>query len=205
MYKILIVDDDKLFSSGLQLILEAMPENRVQSSSFDKYIALCEKFRPDIVLLKGHDIAGRSRFQHCTKVKQLLPSVKVAMVLDCYKEPYLLELAGVGADGYLLMDADVIEIIELVRQLQTAQVPLYNTTGNKVLLKEFSLKEKEILALKLFCNTCSMEKAAVALGLKRHNVLYCINNMLAKAGLSVSKELFVEGIRQGFASDAFKA
>jgi DNA-binding NarL/FixJ family response regulator len=107
MIRIVIVDDDPLVRTGLRLILGADPELQIVGEADDGDAALrtIRDTAPDIVLLDirmpGQD--GLAVMEHLSR----LPSPPRTIMLTTFNiDDYVLRALRLGAQGFLLKDAD---------------------------------------------------------------------------------------------------
>ncbi len=114
--RVMIVDDHKMLRTGLAMFLKGMDgmELVAEASTGTQAIALCQKVKPDVVLMDlvmpGMDGVTATRL-----IREADPSIQV-LALTTFKEPSLVQAAlQAGAIGYLLKDASVDELASAIR------------------------------------------------------------------------------------------
>lgn len=118
MIKIALADDHKLFAKGLKGLIEEQPNLDVVDTFANGKILLeyiSEQF-VDIILtdLNMPIIDGFGVLRHCKKYH---PKIKI-IVLSMYDEEKIFkEAISLGADGFLLKDADPSELIFTINEV----------------------------------------------------------------------------------------
>lgn len=101
--KVVIIDDDKLVSMSLKMILENGTDIEVEAVGEDgrEAVSLYKKYSPDILLL---DI----RMQYMTgleaarNVLAAYPDAKILFLTTFSDDEYIIEALEIGVKGYLL-------------------------------------------------------------------------------------------------------
>ncbi len=116
--RVLIVDDDALVRSGLQLMLGGQPDLEVVGQAVDGHdgVAAAREHRPDVVLM---DIR-MPRMSGLEATEQLQawehpPKVIVLTTFDA--DDFVVRALGAGASGFLLKDTPPAAITEAVRRV----------------------------------------------------------------------------------------
>lgn len=114
--RILLADDHVVLRQGLRLLIEAQPDMEVAGEADDGRMAIQRALetRPDVVVM---DVSmPRMDGREATlELKRLLPQSKV-LALTRYKEGgYLQLLLRAGAEGYVLKQNSVEELISAIR------------------------------------------------------------------------------------------
>lgn len=109
--RVMLVDDHTLVREGIRHVLTATPGVEVVAEAGDapEALRLAEQSRPDIVV-QDLSLPGASGLDLTTRLKALLPSVKV-MILSVHDHPeYVLGAVRAGAQGYLRKDTSPAEL-----------------------------------------------------------------------------------------------
>ncbi len=115
--RVLIADDDALFSDGMMRLLDA--EDRIevigQARNGSEAVALVRSLRPDLVLMDV-SMPGMDGIEATALIKERDPQVPVLIVTASSADEDVRRATAAGAAGYLTKDAagDVVAtIIEL--------------------------------------------------------------------------------------------
>ncbi|MFN8651918.1 MAG: response regulator transcription factor [Gemmatimonadales bacterium] len=109
--RVMLVDDHSLVREGIRHVLTATPGVEVVAEAGDapEALRLAEQSKPDIVV-QDLSLPGASGLDLTTRLKALLPSVKV-MILSVHDHPeYVLGAVRAGAQGYLRKDTSPAEL-----------------------------------------------------------------------------------------------
>lgn len=143
---LLIADDHSMVRQGLKQILELEKDITVtaQASNGNEAVRLAREFRPDIILM-DINMPGTNGLQAIKEIKQeKLPSKVIVLTIHEDRE-YLFKTLQMGAEGYVLKDAEPAVLVEAIRNVYNGQSYI-QPNMTKELVKEFNrvtLHEKE--------------------------------------------------------------
>ena len=109
--RVMLVDDHTLVREGIRHILTATPGIEVVAEAGDGTEALrhAAEARPDVVVL-DLSLPGISGLELATRLREVLPAVKV-LILSVHDHPeYVLGAVRAGAQGYLRKDTSPAEL-----------------------------------------------------------------------------------------------
>jgi DNA-binding NarL/FixJ family response regulator len=172
--KLAIADDYKIFREGLKISL-ASDENidiLHEADNGEDLITNIEKATPDIVImdLKMPIMDGMEATQI---IRKRFNQIKILVVSMYDNDKFIIHLMEIGANGYLLKNAEPDEIRKAIYAV-TENGYYFNDLVNKALLKKLVIKnnikpsfnenveltEREMEVLKLICE----EKTAAEIG-----------------------------------------
>lgn len=172
--KIAIADDYKIYRDGLKVGLSADDNMDViaEADNGEDLMKILETNSPDVIImdLKMPFMDG----MEATKlVREKYPSIKVLVVSMYDDDKFIIHLMEIGANGYLLKNAEPEEIRRSIYSVYENGY-YFNDLVNKALLKKLVLKnnlkpsfnqnveltERELQVLKLICE----EKTAAEIG-----------------------------------------
>ncbi len=113
--KLMIVDDHALIREGLTKILE-MEENFqivFKASDGNEAIEYIKDNNLDIVLL-DINMPNMNGIETLKKIKQINPSLKIIMLTVYDAREYLIETLNLGANGYMLKDAEADSLVKAI-------------------------------------------------------------------------------------------
>ncbi len=143
---LLIADDHSMVRQGLKQILELEKDIVVtaQASNGNEAVRLAKECKPDIILM-DINMPGINGLQAIKEIKQeKLPSKVIVLTIHEDRE-YLFKTLQMGAEGYVLKDAEPAVLIEAIRNVYNGQSYI-QPNMTKELVKEFNrvtLHEKE--------------------------------------------------------------
>lgn len=116
--KVLIVDDHSLMRQGLKQILELESDIKVigQASNGEDAIHMTLECKPDVVLL-DINMPLINGIETLRRLKDIGVDSKVVMLTIHDDREYLYETLNIGADGYVLKDADSETLIKAIRDV----------------------------------------------------------------------------------------
>jgi DNA-binding NarL/FixJ family response regulator len=108
--RVVLVDDHELVRAGIRsLLVEAGYEVVAEGSDGDQVEELIARYEPDVLLL---DLTMRrcSGLEALTRVRSRWPELPVILLSMHDTRDYVIKAMQMGASGYLLKDAAVIEL-----------------------------------------------------------------------------------------------
>jgi DNA-binding NarL/FixJ family response regulator len=144
--KVLIADDHSMVRQGLKQILELESDITViaQAANGEEAIKLTRECKPDIVLM-DINMPGINGLQAIKELKEGKTTSKVIVLTIHQDREYLFKTLQMGAEGYVLKDAEPSVLIEAIRSVFNGS-SFIQPNMTKELVKEFNrvtLHEKE--------------------------------------------------------------
>lgn len=145
--KVLIVDDHSLMRQGLKKIIEMEKDIEVIGLAEDGEIAIqkCIELKPDVVLL-DINMPNMNGIQALRRIKDMGLSTKIIMLTIHDDREYLLETVNIGAEGYVLKDADSMSLIKAIRTVNQGNTYIHPTLADE-LVKRYNSKDDDCKAL----------------------------------------------------------
>ncbi|RCX15478.1 LuxR family two component transcriptional regulator [Anaerobacterium chartisolvens] len=143
---VLIADDHSMFRQGLKQILELEDDISViaQACNGDEAVKFTREKKPDVILM-DINMPGINGLQAIKEIKlERLPSKIIVLTIHEDRE-YLFKTVQMGAEGYVLKDAEPSVLIEAIRNVFNGQSYIQANMTTE-LVKEFNrvtLHEKE--------------------------------------------------------------
>ncbi|WDV47293.1 response regulator transcription factor [Clostridiaceae bacterium M8S5] len=115
---IMIADDHALMRQGLKQILELEDDIKVieETKDGEETIQRCLEIKPDVVLL-DINMPKLSGIEVLRRLKDIGIDTKIIMLTIHNDVEYLSETLNIGADGYVLKDAESSTLINAIRNV----------------------------------------------------------------------------------------
>ena len=132
--RVLLVDDQVFFRSGLKTELSAHPQFEVVGEAKNGYeaISVCRENRPDVVLLDLSLPRWNGLFT-LERIKAEMPKVKVLVLTIHDDDQCLLEALKKGANGYLLKSLEPKELIEAIERVDRGEAVINGKLAARIL------------------------------------------------------------------------
>lgn len=207
--KYAIADDHKLFRKGVIAVLESEPtlELVLEAENGRELLNNLSRAKPDIILLdlKMPEMDG---IETATEIRKQNNDVKIIVISMLDDEKYVIHLMEIGANGYLLKNADPDEI-------KTAMYTAYengyyfNDFVNKALLKKIVhksqlkpvfnknivLTSRELEVLKLICQEQTANEISKLIFLSPRTVEGIRTKLLEKIGVRNTAGLVMYAVK----------
>ncbi len=140
---VLLADDHAVVRAGLTNILRAESDIKIVGEARDGSEAISKalELKPDVILMDIF-MPGCSGVEAMVAIRQEIPSANVLILTVSEREEDLFQAVRLGAQGYLLKNADVNEVVNAVRRVAAGEVILSPTIAAK-LVAEFREKADE--------------------------------------------------------------
>lgn len=195
-YKIIVVDDHKLFNEGIKRILTTDFDIVAQIYDGKEAIHAIQKYNPDLVLL-DINLPNRKGLEIGQEIKKDFQNTKVVF-LSMYSESGFIQAAkAMNADGYILKDSESTDLIEAVIKILQGEVfydpkldtQKYNLHHDDYFAKTYSLSKREVEIISFVKNGFSSEEIAQKLFLSFETVRSHRKNIYLKLGINKLSDL----------------
>jgi DNA-binding NarL/FixJ family response regulator len=195
--KIAIADDYKIFREGLKVSL-GQDENMnilFEAENGEELLKMMETDLPEVILmdLKMPIMDGMEATQI---VRKKYPSTKILVVSMYEDDKFIIHLMEIGANGYLLKNAEPDEIRKAIYAVNENGY-YFNDLVNKALLKKLVIKnnikpsfnenvdltERELEVLKLICEEKTAAEIAKQIFLSPRSVEGIRQRLIEKIGV----------------------
>jgi len=173
--RVLLVDDHPIVRKGLGSCLARQPHLEIVGEAADGREALAKSraLLPDVVLM-DIDMPHMSGLAVAEVLRKELPQIKV-LILSMYRQTeYVLRILQSGAQGYILKDADPLELVTAINAVTSGQT-YFSPDIARVALNQFvqgsgqgpdprGLTQREREVLIHIAEGCSNKEIACNLG-----------------------------------------
>lgn len=128
---VMIADDHALMRQGLKQILELEQDIAVIAEAADgeETVEKCQEIKPDVILL-DINMPKMSGIEVLRRLKDIGVDTKIIMLTIHNEVEYLSETLNIGADGYVLKDADSSTLINAIRNVKNGDTYIQSSIAN---------------------------------------------------------------------------
>ncbi len=209
--KYAIADDHKIFRQGLRFALSDDHKLKLVGEAENGIMLLqvIEKQKPEVVLidLKMPEMDG---VEVTKQIRILYPEIKILILTMFEEEHFIMHLMEIGANGYLLKNAEPEEIKKAIHAVFENDFYFNDLVSNAMLRnivqkkniaarfkKEVKLNEKEIEILKLICKELTTAEIAKEVFLSQRRVEGIRSELLEKIGVRNTAGLVLYAVKNG--------
>lgn len=140
---VLIADDHSLMREGLKQILELEPDIKViaLSSNGEDVVKDALKYKPDVILM-DINMPKMSGLDALRRLKDIGVDSKIIMLTIHDSREYLYETIRIGANGYVLKDADSDALIKAIRDVYNGKSYIQPSLS-ELLVKDFNQRDEK--------------------------------------------------------------
>lgn len=210
--KVIIADDHSMFRQGLKQILELEDDIMVigQASNGEEAVKLVIQHKPDVVLM-DINMPGTNGIQAIKQLKQCRHESKIIVLTIHQDREYLFKTLQLGAEGYVLKDAEASVLVEAIRSVHTGQsyiqpnmttelVREFNrvTTQDRDRRDENTLTAREVEVLKLIAEGMLNKEIAKQLYISEKTVKNHVSNIFKKLNVSDRTQAAIYAFKHNF-------
>lgn len=142
MLRILIVDDQRLLSEGLQTIINLEPDMEVVGTAEDGADAVkaAVSLEPDVVLMDVR-MPVMDGIEALKRIKRERPQTIVLILTSYAEEKFIVEGMAMGADGFLLKDMSAEQIVGTIRDSVSGNLILPASVASKLAARLMALSD----------------------------------------------------------------
>ncbi|MFC5932141.1 DNA-binding response regulator [Cryobacterium melibiosiphilum] len=198
--RVAIADDQKLFCSGIQMLIESQPDLEFVGAAYDggAIVELALSQKADIVLMDIRmPIANGITATEIIRAKALVDAPKIIILTTHERDVAVLQAINAGASGFLLKDANPAFLLEAIRTVHGGQsviaprdsvavikdlIPTESKRADYAAISHLSAREKEIFLLA--ARGLSNSDIAATAFISETTVKSHVSNILSKLTLS---------------------
>lgn len=198
---VLLVDDHALVRKGFRRMIEDDPDIRVvgEASSGLEAVQLCQKLKPQVIVM---DMAmpEMDGVQATREILKRMPKTAILILSMYAQENYVRNAFDAGALGYILKNANDIDLASAVKDVAAGKRVLDPglITAEREPEDTFDrLTQREKQILQMIAEGNSNKEIAALLGLSVNTVAVHRANLMDALGMHRTAELVVYAIRKG--------
>ncbi|SHK45443.1 two component transcriptional regulator, LuxR family [Hathewaya proteolytica DSM 3090] len=201
--KIIIVDDDKIISASLKIIIESTKEIEVlaMGHNAEEAISLYKTHKPDVILMDIR-MGEKTGIDAAKDIISEYPEAKVLFLTTFSDHEYIIAALKTGAKGYILKQhyESIVPALKAVDMGQNvfgdeivSKLPeMLNSKSNyKDYMEKYQLSEKEIEIIELISKGLSNKEISGQIFLSEGTIRNYISNILEKLSLRDRTQLAI--------------
>jgi len=206
--RVLVVDDQTLFRTGLTSLLNGDERVEVVGQAVDGADAVKQtvRLKPDVVLmdLKMPNLDG---IEATRQIIEALPGSKVLILTTFETDSQVIQALKAGASGYVLKDSSVSAIVSSIVAVMAGERVMASAVANRVLdmltgtttPKEFydGLTNREVEILKLLASGMANKQIAYRLKISEKTVRNHVSNTYEKLGIYDRSQAVLYAVKKG--------
>ena len=192
MIRVALADDHRVVRVGLEQLLGTFDDVELVGSADggEAAVALCERDRPDVLLL-DLQMPAVDGIEVTRRVRGVSPDTHVVIFTSFSDRDGIVRALDAGAVGYLLKDAEPEEIHAAIRAASRGEAPLAPRAAAALLADrrsrassdvELSPREREVLQLVL--DGLANKQIARRLGISEKTVKGHLTNLFQRIGVT---------------------
>jgi DNA-binding NarL/FixJ family response regulator len=213
--RVVIADDHALVRQGIRQYLSSAEDIVVLDEAGDgnQAVALVDELDPDVLLL-DISMPGMTGIEVTQSLKTNHPEVKILILTAYDEDPYVFSLLQSGANGYLLKNCEIDELLHAVRSVFNGKTVLSPLVADKIVNQirrsspvvqthqdegeDLSLRELEIL--RLAARGFTNKAIGQQIGISDRTAQGHLANIYAKLNVASRTEAVTEAVKRGLIS-----
>jgi DNA-binding NarL/FixJ family response regulator len=208
LVRVLVVDDQTLFRSGLARLLAAQPGLQVvgEAGNGAEAMRLVQELEPDVVLMdiRMPEVDGIEATRRITRDR---PSTRVLILTSFHTDAYVLEALRSGACGYVLKDSAVEAIASSIQAVMSSERVISGPIAQRMIGmltgdspgREFydGLTARELEVLKMIASGMPNKRIAFKLRISEKTVRNHISHIYEKLDIYDRSQAVLYAVRKG--------
>jgi DNA-binding NarL/FixJ family response regulator len=206
--RLLLVDDQTLFRTGLAGLLSADPRVEIvgEASDGQEAVTLAARLKPDVILM-DLKMPGTDGIEATKRILANGIDTKIVILTTFDADIDVIQALRVGASGYVLKDATSAAIVSTVLAVMTGERVMANAVANRVLdmlsgsntPKEYydGLTPREIEILRLISGGAANKEIAFRLKISEKTVRNHVSKIYEKLQIYDRAHAVLYAVRKG--------
>ena len=206
--RVLVVDDQTLFRSGLVRLLNTQDGLSVigEATNGTEAVRMVTSLRPDVVLMdiRMPDMDG---IEATRQITQANPGTRVLILTTFHTDAYVLDALRAGASGYVLKDSAVEAIASSIQAVMSSERVVSGPIAQRMVgmltgdlpTREFydGLTAREVEVLKMIASGMPNKRIAYKLGISEKTVRNHISHIYEKLEIYDRSQAVLYAVRKG--------
>lgn len=213
MITVLIADDHKMFRQGLRMLFEMEPDIKIVGEARDglEVQTLARQLDPDIILM-DINMPGADGVEATRQILNERPETAIIILTMFREDEHVFQAIRAGAKGYVLKDADSLEVVKAIRTVAAGASVLDPEMTGKVfnqfkLLAEVNeknnregLTDRELEILTLIAEGASNREIGDRLYLSEKTIKNYVTSIFQKLQMNDRTQAAVYALQHGLIS-----
>ena len=200
MYNIIVIDDHKMLKEMISETLNAKGFNVVASSGDAKdSIALCEKYKPDLILMDICTENNSSGLAYSKIIKENFPSVKIILMTGVPDLTFIDKAKANNVDSFIYKNISSDSLITTVQNTIDGYSLYPNANNPKANIPDIlkNLTDTELNVLTEYCKALDRDEVVKKLGISVRTLKSHISSIYEKTGYNNLAKLAIYCVGNG--------
>ncbi len=207
--RILLADDHTVLRQGMAQALNQQPDMTVIAQAGDgrEVESLARELRPDLILMDIH-MPGVDGLEATRTIKADLPGTAVLILSMFRQEDYVLQAIQAGADGYLLKEVELDDLLTAIRRVAAGESVIDSSLAGQIFAalrrppaaeaeKESDLSPRDIELLGLLALGLTNQEIADRLDIAEKTVRNRLSDLFHRLHFENRTQAALFALRQG--------
>lgn len=200
MYNIIVIDDHKMLREMISETLNARGFNVIASSGNAKdSVSLCEKFKPDLILMDICTENNSSGLAYSKIIKENFPSVKIILMTGVPDLTFIDKAKANNVDSFIYKNISSDSLISTIQNTIDGYSLYPNANNPKANIPEVlkNLTDTELNVLTEYCKTLDRDEVVKKLGISVRTLKSHISSIYEKTGYNNLAKLAIYCVGNG--------
>ena len=200
MYNIIVIDDHKMLREMIAETLSTSGFNVVATSGNAKNsVSLCEKFKPDLILMDICTENNSSGLAYSKIIKENFPSVKIILMTSVPDLTFIDKAKANNVDSFIYKNISSNSLITTIQNTIDGYSLYPNSNSPKSNISDVlkDLTDTELSVLTEYCKTLDRNEVVKRLGISVRTLKSHISSIYGKTGYDNLAKLAIYCVGNG--------
>ena len=200
MYNIIVIDDHKMLREMLSETLNARGFNVIASSGNAKdSVSLCEKFKPDLILMDICTENNSSGLAYSKIIKENFPIVKIILMTGVPDLTFIDKAKANNVDSFIYKNISSDSLISTIQNTIDGYSLYPNANNPKANIPDVlkNLTDTELNVLTEYCKTLDRDEVVKKLGISVRTLKSHVSSIYEKTGYNNLAKLAIYCVGNG--------
>ena len=200
MYNIIVIDDHKMLREMIAETLSTRGFNVVATSGDAKNsVSLCEKFKPDLILMDICTENNSSGLAYSKIIKENFPSVKIILMTGVPDLTFIDKAKANNVDSFIYKNISSDSLISTIQNTIDGYSLYPNANNPKANIPDVlkNLTDTELNVLTEYCKTLDRDEVVKKLGISVRTLKSHISSIYEKTGYNNLAKLAIYCVGNG--------
>lgn len=195
--RVVLIDDHIQMHRVVQITLGATPDIKLvgQGANGQEGIALCEQYKPDIVLM---DVVMpiMDGIEATQVLHERQPEIKILVLSSFQDHESVYTMLRNGAVGYITKDSIADDLADTIRAIYQGKMVFSSEIGSHLVsppqpAMDFNLTDRELEVLRRMAEGLTNQQTALKLSISQSTLKFHMQNIYQKLGVQTRSEALV--------------